>query len=180
MFIHFFQFFTRFLAIVVTAAIAIYYLLIVILVMVIVFVAFRWYFLKTAREIKRLESLGLIQDYIMQCKLTAITLFIARSPLYSHISMTLQGLPTIRAYNKQNDLLEMFYKYQNTHSQGWYLYLVTSRYKQISIFYKTISSCRDYPRWFGVRIDMICAMFISLVAFVSIPLTESELHDYFY
>ena len=117
----------------------------------------------------------------MHCKLTAITLFIARSPLYSHISMTLQGLPTIRAYNKQNDLLEMFYKYQNTHSQGWYLYLVTARYKQISIiFTKLYHPVVTILRWFGVRIDMICAIFISLVAFVSIPLTESELHDYDY
>ncbi len=62
--------------------------------------------------------------------------FLARSPLYSHISMTLQGLPTIRAYGEENDLLEMFYDYQNKHTQAWYLYLATVRYVYFSIVQK--------------------------------------------
>ena len=46
------------MAIVVTAAIANYYLAVVCVVLVVIFVIFRWYFLKTAREIKRLEAQG--------------------------------------------------------------------------------------------------------------------------
>ncbi len=103
-------------------------------------------------------------------------LLLARSPVYSHISMTLQGLPTIRAYNKQNDLLQMFYNYQNTHSQGWYLYLVTARYIiDKYMFTKLVLLILFSGRWFGVRIDAICALFIALVAFVSIPLAASKL-----
>ena len=59
LFAFFVQFFTRFLAIVFTAAVAVYYLIPIIILLVIFFVIFRWYFLKTVREIKRLESLGM-------------------------------------------------------------------------------------------------------------------------
>ena len=47
--------------------------------------------------------------------------------------MTLQGLPTIRAYGKQIDLLDKFYEYQNKHTQAWYLYIVTTRYVCINV-----------------------------------------------
>lgn len=42
--------------------------------------------------------------------------------------MTLQGLPTIRAYGMQRAILEKFYEFQNKHTQSWYLYIVSSRY----------------------------------------------------
>ena len=45
-------------------------------------------------------------------------------------------------------------RYQNQHSQGWYLYLVTTR-------------------WFGMRIDFVSAMFLAAVAFSTIPLSSS-------
>ena len=41
----------------------------------------------------------------------------ARSPLYSHISSTLQGLPTIRTFGNQSVALDHFHKYQNEHTQ---------------------------------------------------------------
>ena len=45
-------------------------------------------------------------------------------------------------------------RYQNQHSQGWYLYLATTR-------------------WFGIRIDFVSTMFLAAVAFSSIPLSSS-------
>ena len=48
----------RFVAILVIAIASNLYLLIVVAVMMVVFLAFRWYYLKTARDIKRLEALG--------------------------------------------------------------------------------------------------------------------------
>ena len=42
-------------------------------------------------------------------------------------------------------------RFQNEHSQGWYLYLVSTR-------------------WFGMRIDLISGVFLATVAFSSIPL----------
>lgn len=40
-------------------------------------------------------------------------------------------------------------------TQGWYLYLVTSR-------------------WFGLRIDLITALYLGVVSFISVPLAQSE------
>ena len=56
---NFFQLLTRVLAIVITAVTANPYMLIVVVILFIIFISLRWYYLKTARDIKRLEALGL-------------------------------------------------------------------------------------------------------------------------
>ena len=84
----------------------------------------------------------------------SLFLYTARSPLYSHISATIQGLSTIRAYKEQTNFLNKLHFYQNEHSKGWYI--------KISSF-----------RWFGMRMDWIGSVFLIAVIFVSIPLAES-------
>ena len=54
------QLFLRFLAIMVTAAVSNYWVLIPAVLVMTIFIALRWYFLKTSREIKRLEAIGMI------------------------------------------------------------------------------------------------------------------------
>ena len=49
------------------------------------------YYLKTSRELKRLES-------------------ICRSPVFSHFSETLNGLDTIRTRRRQRDFVDRFYR----------------------------------------------------------------------
>jgi len=79
----------------------------------------------------------------------------ARSPIYSHISSTIQGLSTIRAYKEEEKFSNNLYYYLNEHTKAWYLYLATNR-------------------WFGMRIDLICAVFLAFVVFSAVPLADSE------
>ena len=48
----------RFLATLLTAMISIPYMIIVVVALMAVFVGLRWYYIKTARDVKRLEALG--------------------------------------------------------------------------------------------------------------------------
>ena len=47
--------------------------------------------------------------------------------MYSHLSLTLQGLSTIRSYSMQSESMNQFHSYQNKHSQTWYAYIVSTR-----------------------------------------------------
>ena len=68
------------------------WLLFVVVPMTVLVVYVSRYYLKTSRELKRLES-------------------IYRSPVFSHISETLNGLDTIRTRGRQRDFVDRFYRY---------------------------------------------------------------------
>ena len=68
------------------------WLLIVVVPLAILVVFISRYYLKTSRELKRLES-------------------ICRSPVFSHISETLDGLDTVRTRGKQRYFVDHFYRY---------------------------------------------------------------------
>ncbi|XP_020800723.1 probable multidrug resistance-associated protein lethal(2)03659 [Drosophila serrata] len=74
----------------------------------IIFYKFRTFYLKTSRDVKRIEA-------------------IARSPVYSHLASTLTGLSTIRAFDAEHILEAEFDSYQDTHSSAFYTFLTTSR-----------------------------------------------------
>ncbi|XP_003928249.2 ATP-binding cassette sub-family C member 4 isoform X1 [Saimiri boliviensis] len=101
----------------------------------IIFIFLRRYFLETSRDVKRLEST-------------------TRSPVFSHLSSSLQGLWTIRAYKAEERCQELFDAHQDLHSEAWFLFLTTSR-------------------WLAVRLDAICAMFVTVVAFGSLILAKT-------
>ena len=84
-----------------------------------------------------------------------ISLFSARSPVFSHLSASLQGLHTIRAFGVQSKFIEEFDNHQDLHTEAWFLFLATSR-------------------WLAIRLDWLCAMFVTVVSFCSVLAAESK------
>ncbi|KAB0345473.1 hypothetical protein FD754_022399 [Muntiacus muntjak] len=77
-----------------------------------------------------------------------------RSPVLSHLASSLRGLWTIRAYKAEQRFQELFDAHQDLHSEAWFLLLTTSR-------------------WLAVYLDVICAIFVTVVAFGALILVET-------
>ncbi|XP_034236432.1 probable multidrug resistance-associated protein lethal(2)03659 [Thrips palmi] len=84
-------------------------------------------FMTTSRSIKRLEG-------------------VTRSPVFSHMNASLNGLTTLRVTNMEVKLIEEFDHHQDLHSSAWYLFLATNRA-------------------FGYWLDQLCLVFITAVTF---------------
>ncbi|XP_064556495.1 probable multidrug resistance-associated protein lethal(2)03659 isoform X2 [Drosophila montana] len=115
------------------------YYLILTLALGIVFYYIREFYLKTSRDVKRLEA-------------------VARSPIYSHLSASLNGLPTIRAMEAQKALIAEFDNLQDLHSSGYYTFLSTNRA-------------------FGYYLDCFCTLYIVIIIlnyFINPPENSGE------
>ncbi|XP_029460595.1 multidrug resistance-associated protein 4 [Rhinatrema bivittatum] len=126
-FLDFLQTLLQIVCVIAVAVAIIPWILIPLTPLMIVFIFLRRYFLETSRDIKRLEST-------------------TRSPVFSHLSSSLQGLWTIRAFKAEQRFQDLFDAHQDLHSESWFLFLTTSR-------------------WFAVRLDAICAIFVVVLAF---------------
>lgn len=100
-----------------------------------VFYWIRKVFLKTSKNIKRMEG-------------------ITRSPVFTHLNATLNGLSTIRAYCAQDILKKEFDKLQDVHTSTVYMYVTASTA-------------------FGFSLDVFCFIFISVVTFSFLLLEQS-------
>ncbi|XP_076243243.1 ATP-binding cassette sub-family C member 4 [Calliopsis andreniformis] len=100
-----------------------------------VFYWIRKVFLKTSKNIKRMEGM-------------------TRSPVFTHLNATLNGLTTIRAYCAQEILKREFDKLQDVHTSTFYMYVVASTA-------------------FGFSLDIFCFVFTSLVTFSFLILEQS-------
>ncbi|KAF6375882.1 ATP binding cassette subfamily C member 4 [Rhinolophus ferrumequinum] len=134
-FLDFIQTFLQVIGVVGVAVAVIPWIAIPLVPLGIIFFVLRGYFLETSRDVKRLEST-------------------TRSPVFSHLSSSLQGLWTIRAFKTEERFQELFDAHQDLHSEAWFLFLTTSR-------------------WFAVRLDAICAIFVIVVAFGSLILAQT-------
>uniref|UniRef100_A0A669QAT2 Multidrug resistance-associated protein 4 n=1 Tax=Phasianus colchicus TaxID=9054 RepID=A0A669QAT2_PHACC len=134
-FLDFVQTLLQIFGVVAVAVAVIPWILIPLIPLFILFIFLRRYFLDTSRDIKRLEST-------------------TRSPVFSHLSSSLQGLWTIRALKAEDRFQKLFDAHQDLHSEAWFLFLTTSR-------------------WFAVRLDAICAIFVIVVAFGSLLLAKT-------
>ncbi|CAH0557608.1 unnamed protein product [Brassicogethes aeneus] len=93
----------------------------------VVFYLLRIFYLRTSRNVKRLEG-------------------ITRSPVFSHLNASLNGLTTIRAFGAQEILTVEFDNHQDLHSSAWFSFISTSRA-------------------FGYWLDLVCIIYITVVTF---------------
>ncbi|XP_043594435.1 ATP-binding cassette sub-family C member 4-like isoform X1 [Bombus pyrosoma] len=100
-----------------------------------VFYWIRKVFLRTSKNIKRMEGM-------------------TRSPVFTHLNATLNGLSTIRAYCAQDILRKEFDKLQDVHTSTVYMYIVAST-------------------GFGFSLDVFCFVFTSLVIFSFLLLQQT-------
>uniref|UniRef100_A0A673LV24 Multidrug resistance-associated protein 4-like n=1 Tax=Sinocyclocheilus rhinocerous TaxID=307959 RepID=A0A673LV24_9TELE len=126
-FVDFIQVFLQIIGVIAVASSVIPWILIPVLPLLISFLFLRRYFLRTSRDVKRIESTS-------------------RSPVFSHLSSSLQGLCTIRAFKAEERFQQTFDAHQDLHSEAWFLFLTTSR-------------------WFAVRLDGMCSVFVTITAF---------------
>ncbi|XP_036105449.1 multidrug resistance-associated protein 4 isoform X2 [Molossus molossus] len=96
-FLDFIQTFLQVIGVVGVAVAVIPWIAIPLVLLGILFFVLRSYFLETSRDVKRLEST-------------------TRSPVFSHLSASLQGLWTIRAYKTEERFQELFDAHQDLHS----------------------------------------------------------------
>lgn len=80
---------------------------------------------------------------------------LARSPVFTHLNATLNGLTTIRAYCAQDILKLEFDKLQDLHTSTMYMYYVTSTA-------------------FGFFLDVFCFIFTTIVTFTFLLLNDSK------
>lgn len=81
--------------------------------------------MSTSRCVKRIEGIN-------------------RSPIFNHISASLQGLTTLRAFRAQETLGKEFDNYQDQHSSAYYMVIACSRA-------------------FAFYLDLICVLYIAIV-----------------
>ncbi|XP_031342698.1 probable multidrug resistance-associated protein lethal(2)03659 [Photinus pyralis] len=102
-----------------------YWLLLPAIIMAIISYYLKLFCLLTSRDLKRLEG-------------------VTRSPVFEHLSSSLQGLSTIRALQSETVLKEKFDAHQDLHSCSHHLFFATSQA-------------------FGYFIDCLCALYVAVV-----------------
>ncbi|UJR17739.1 hypothetical protein I4U23_004637 [Adineta vaga] len=95
----------------------------------------RRYYIRSSRSLKRLES-------------------VSRSPVYALFSSSLNGLMTIRAFNMENEFVNLFIEKVNANTRAYFIFVSSSR-------------------WFGLRLDLMTCCLTFLTAILSIVLRRS-------
>uniref|UniRef100_A0A8C8FML4 Cystic fibrosis transmembrane conductance regulator n=1 Tax=Oncorhynchus tshawytscha TaxID=74940 RepID=A0A8C8FML4_ONCTS len=113
------------------------YIFIAAIPLAVIFVVLRKYFLRTGQQLKQLEAE-------------------ARSPIFSHLIISLKGLWTIRAFGRQCYFETLFHKALNTHTAIWFHYLSTLRWFlfRCDIIFVFFFSAADKPGEIGIIVAL--------------------------
>ncbi|KAL7060033.1 hypothetical protein AAHC03_010095 [Spirometra sp. Aus1] len=98
----------------VVAMIASYWSGIPIILLLIGVVYYRNYYIRAARELKRIES-------------------VARSPIFAHLSVTARGLPCLRAARREKDHMIEYHRLVDQHTAAYYLGIGSNRWMSIRV-----------------------------------------------
>lgn len=112
----------------------------------------RRFYAPAVRDIKRLESLS--KNFLKQSN-EIIDEYLARSPIYSHLSSSIQGVPMIRSYGAQQTCTRDFSHCLNEHSRVYSVML-------------------GMNRWTAMRIDCVVAAFVGILAFSMLLMHRSR------
>ncbi|XP_076312443.1 ATP-binding cassette sub-family C member 4-like [Tachypleus tridentatus] len=104
-------------------------------ILALIFYFFKRFYIATARDIRRLEGT-------------------TRSPVFSHLSTSLCGLTTIRAFGAQQRFEALFDKYQDHHSASWFLFISSTR-------------------WFAVVLNWLSCIYFTMVTWFMVLSSES-------
>lgn len=104
-----------------------YYMIVITIILGILFYKIRGWYMANARDIKHLEG-------------------ITKSPVFSHLNSSFNGITTIRSASAEHILMKEFDLHQDTHTSAWYILLV----------------CIEA---FGLWIDTLSVTFIAFVIF---------------
>ena len=96
------------LGVIVISAVVDPWLILPAFILVVFSIPLRDIYLRTGRDVKRLES-------------------VVRSPVYSHISATFDGLTTVRAFSLENKFIDQYYTYMRDSTSTRFLSMATAR-----------------------------------------------------
>uniref|UniRef100_A0A182NN20 Uncharacterized protein n=1 Tax=Anopheles dirus TaxID=7168 RepID=A0A182NN20_9DIPT len=126
-------FFLELSGIIVIVALANYWLLIPTVIMGAVFYMLRFVFLRTARNVKRVEAISKHYGHPMY-----------DASIFTHTNATIDGLTTIRAFGAERFLEDTFHRYQDLNTSAVFLFGATTR-------------------GFAFWLDVICLLYIASV-----------------
>ncbi|XP_014214762.1 probable multidrug resistance-associated protein lethal(2)03659 [Copidosoma floridanum] len=95
---------------------------------------FRSFYIKASRSIKRLEGM-------------------TRSPVVNHLSASIHGITTIRAFGAEGILTKEFDNHQDLHSSAWFIFFSGSRA-------------------FGMYIELLCMTFIAIIVYTLLIIND--------
>lgn len=146
---HLFQCFLQYVAIIVINVIVNPWMLIPAVVMTMLFYSIRLAYLNTGRSFMRIEALSMclicfskfwfIFNLLIRC-------ILGRSPIFSHVNATLQGLSTVRAFKATKFLEKEFHEFQDFNTSCYYLFIGASR-------------------WFAFWLDIVCLLYVIVVTY---------------
>lgn len=128
-----FQFVLQAVTSLILVLVANYWLLLPTIFMGCLFYGLRHIYVKTARCLKRLESMGndrmvwILSVSVILIFFIIVTFKTGRSPIFAHTNATISGLTTIRAYKSDEAIIREFNSLQDSNSSVCFLFNASAR-----------------------------------------------------